>query len=180
MRASQAQQPASVVTGLADALEGRRNADGGWGYFAGKLSRIEPSCWALLALARARRVPPNLNRLLDWPRHDGWLVDVAGAPVNYGFNALAGLTLATHDTGMASARALARALVDVRGMRLQQAPAFRQDNSLQAWPWIDGTFSWVEPTAWSLLLLKKLGVGQSGQGAAERVQVGEAMLRDRV
>ena len=55
---------------------------------------------------------------------------------------------------------------------------FRQDNSLQAWPWVDGTFSWVEPTCWCLLLVKKLRK-QLGAGADERIGVAEAMLRDR-
>ena len=43
----------------------------------------------------------------------------------------------------------------------------RQDNSLQAWSWIDQTFSWVEPTAWCLLFLKKLRRDQRAASPAE-------------
>ncbi len=32
------------------ALLSAANADGGWGYYPGKASRLEPTCWALLAL----------------------------------------------------------------------------------------------------------------------------------
>ena len=39
----------------------------------------------------------------------------------------------------------------------------RQDGSLQAWSWVDGTFSWVEPTAWCLLLLKKWRLQAAGR-----------------
>ena len=31
------------------------------------------------------------------------------------------------------------------------------DTELKGWPWSAGTFSWVEPTAYALLALKKLG-----------------------
>jgi hypothetical protein len=36
---------------LVGALSGASNTSGGWGYYRGKLSRIEPTCWALLALS---------------------------------------------------------------------------------------------------------------------------------
>ena len=162
---------------LRDALAALRNADGGWPYYAGKASRIEPTCWALLALAGD--TPPDIDRLLRWPDHDGWLVDVPGAPVNYGFNAVAGLTLLQRPDGVARARAIATKLLDVKGLKLEQAPMVRQDNSLQAWPWIDRTFSWVEPTAWCLLLLKHKAADMRAAGAA-RIGVGDQMLIDRV
>jgi hypothetical protein len=155
-----------------------RNADGGWGYAQGKSSRIEPTAWALLALARSDRTLVDIGRLLKWPREGRWLTDVPGAPANFAFNALAALTLFTHPDGKAPAEDLARALLDVRGRRFDQAPSLRQDNSLQAWPWVDGTFSWVEPTSWCLLLVKKCRA-RLGPAAAERIHVGEAMLRDR-
>ena len=58
--------------------------------------------------------------------------------------------------------------------------ALRQDNRLQAWPWVDGTASWVEPTAWCLLLLKRVRSQSPSLEAAERIRVGEQLLFDRV
>lgn len=175
--------PAIVATAPRDALRAfllqHRNRDGGWGYFPSKASRIEPTCWALLALSRASERPIELDVLLRWPRRGGWFIDVAGAPLNYAFNALAAITALTHRDGGSDALAVARALLEVRGVRLGQGTAIRQDNSLQAWPWIDPTFSWVEPTSLCLLLVKKLRNRLPAAVATERIEIGERMLRDR-
>ena len=173
---------AKVVAGLRDALTGLRNADGGWGYYPGKTSRLEPTCWALLALARHAGQPVDIEALRRWRRNEEWLVDADGTPINFAFNALAALTLLLHPEGVAQAHGLAAQLVRVKGMRLEQAVQLRQDNSLQAWSWIDQTFSWVEPTSWCLLLLKKIRKSAKAASAPadERIQIGERMLIDRV
>ena len=155
------------------ALLSARNADGGWGYYPGKGSRLEPTAWALLALNESPVV------LKNWRMQGPWRVDVPGAPVNYAFQAMAGLVLLQRAEYATDARAIARSLLDIKGVRFDQTDAIRQDNSLQAWPWIDDTFSWVEPTALALLLIKKCRAGLPA-GAAERIAVGERMLIDRV
>ena len=173
---------ARVRTDLRDALLGFRNADGGWGYYPGKASRLEPTCWALLALARHGGTPVEIEPLQKWPRQEGWFVDANGAPINYAFNAFAALTLLQHPDGASLSSSVAAGIVRVKGVRLEQAQMLRQDNSLQAWSWIDQTFSWVEPTAWCLLLLKKRrrdhGAATPAE-AAERIRVGEQVLIDR-
>ena len=55
-----------------ESLLAARNPDGGWPYYAGKTSRLEPTTWALLAL-RETGDPVSLDPLLDWPRRDGWI-----------------------------------------------------------------------------------------------------------
>ena len=164
---------ARATADVRKALLASRNADGGWGYYPGKTSRLEPTAWALLALNE----PPAM--LKNWRLQGSWRVDVAGAPINYAFQALAGLVLLQHAEYVPDASAIARSLVDVKGVSFEQTDAIRQNNSLQAWPWIDGTFSWVEPTALALLLLKKCRGGLP-PSAAERIAVGERMLIDRV
>ena len=177
-----------VTSQLREQVRALRNSDGGWPYYAGKASRIEPTCWALLALAASAPAPrgaagaaaaPEIEPLLRWPVQDGWLVDVAGAPVNYAFNALAGIALLQRPDGVARGRAMAARLLEVKGLKLEQTPVLRQDNTLQAWPWIDRTFSWVEPTSLCLLLLKQRAADMRSTGAA-RIAVGEQMLIDRV
>ena len=175
-------EAARVRTDLRDALLGFRNADGGWGYYPGKASRLEPTCWALLALARHGGTTIEIEPLQKWPRQDAWFVDATGAPINYAFNALAALTLLQHPDGASLSSSVAAGIVRVKGVRLEQAQMLRQDNSLQAWSWIDQTFSWVEPTAWCLLLLKKLRRDHAAvtpAEAAERIRIGEQMLIDR-
>jgi hypothetical protein len=164
---------------LSDRLAGHRNADGGWGYAPQKASRIEPTCWSLLATSRASGQPIDLEVLLRWKRQDGWFIDVPGAPVNYAFNALAALTLWTRPEGAAHALRIASQLLEARGMKFPQGKEIRQDNSLQAWSWIDATFSWVEPTTMCVLLIKKLRAGLPPAAANDRIDIAERMLLDR-
>jgi hypothetical protein len=162
---------------LSTILRRARNADGGWAYHSGKQSRIEPTCWALLALAAAEHQPPDIDVLLRWRRQGAWLADIAGAPPNFAFNALAGLTLI--QSRHLLSEEIVRLLINARGVQAPPDPAVRLDGSLQAWPWVDGTFSWVEPTAWYALFLKqRLAIGPY-PGAAERVRVGDRVLKDR-
>jgi hypothetical protein len=155
-----------------------RNADGGWGYYAGKGSRLEPTCWALLALSGDGDARQQCARALgEWPVSNGVLLERPGGQPNYAFHALALLTLRafrlSHRAGDA---ALLQGLVDAKGIQLEQSPDFRQDNSLQAWSWVPETFSWVEPTAWSLLALKKSDRSPTSE---QRIAEGERLLVDR-
>jgi hypothetical protein len=54
------------------------------------------------------------------------------------------------------------------------------DPDLTGWPWTEGTFSWVEPTAYALLALKRLRPGLPGALAEDRIEQGERMIIDRV
>ena len=162
-----------------DTLLAIRNADGGWGYAPSKASRVEPTCWSLLAMSRSSGRPIDIEVLLRWKRQDGWFVDIPGAPVNYAFNALAALTLGTDPQGAAHALRIASQLLEVRGMKFAQGKEIRQDNSLQAWSWIDATFSWVEPTTMCLLLIKKVRANLPAAAANDRIDIAERMLLDR-
>ena len=160
---------------LQQSLLSSRNTDGGWPYYAGKTSRLEPTVWALLALhAAGERVP--LDALLAWPRRDGWFVDRSSDAVNICFNALAAIGLAALAPDAPAGAALATALVTARGVKLPQSSTNVQDNALQGWPWIDGTFSWVEPTAMAVIALKH---HRSLSGAQARIAEGQRLLLDR-
>ena len=50
--------------------------------------------------------------------------------------------------------------------------------NLKGWPWKDGTSSWVEPTAHTLIALKKAHGLLPAPELAERVHSGEALLLD--
>jgi hypothetical protein len=166
----------SLPSTLTGRLLSMKNPDGGWPYYEGKTSRLEPTCWALLALSAVGAQAP-LDVLRGWPRRDGWFVDRSSDAVNVAFNGLAGVTLRALGAMDGELTALRQALVGMKGQRLPQVPAFRQDNSIQAWPWVDGTFSWTEPTAWALISLKKIGRDRL---ADARVQEAERMMLDRV
>ena len=171
------QAPASEAA-LSTWLVQHRNRDGGWSYYPSKASRLEPTCWALLALSR-NGSRPGLDVIGEWPRRGGWLADGPKIPVNYAFNALAALTLHQDAGRRQEAIRLAAGLAEVRGNGAAPLAPIRQNNGLRAWPWIDATFSWVEPTSLCLLLLKKLRPALPERLARERIAVGESMLLDR-
>lgn len=154
-----------------------RNTDGGWGYYPGKSSRLEPTCWALLALDLRAQDADVLRR---WPTSQGLLQELRGGGPNYAFHGLGLLTLVAlnveHET---SNGAIAASMEGVKGVALAPARNNRQDNSLQGWSWIPNTFSWVEPTAWCLLALKRWGRVRGATVNPARVDVAERLLLDR-
>jgi hypothetical protein len=171
---------------LSTALLAAASASGGWPYYVGKTSRIEPTCWALLALNGVRTddasswtqfAAPHLAWLKGIQRPSGLLVEQPTAPPNFAANALAACTLAHVDPTHAGVTALLNALVAAKPL-VVDAPDARQDNSLQGWPWLPETVSWLEPTGWAALALKKAGNG--ARGAAPRIAEAEKLMVDRV
>ena len=80
------------IYNLAESLRRTQNADGGWGYYRGKKSRLEPTCWAALALAGTADGAAAAD-LQQWPSTDGLLLERAGGEPNYAFHGLALLAL---------------------------------------------------------------------------------------
>src|SRR5262249_27510049 len=153
-----------VVASLRSALRDAANPSGGWPYYTAKISRIEPTCWALLALHSAWEdhlaswsafAAPHLRWLARRQRRDGLLVDGDAMPPNFTANGLALCSLAQFEaTHSATSIQLVDALVAAKGVSVDDKDP-RQDNRLQGWPWMPDTFSWLEPTCWCVLGLKK-------------------------
>lgn len=51
-------------------------------------------------------------------------------------------------------------LLSVAGEPVEKSPAIGHNAALIGWPWVLGTHSWIEPTAWAVLALKVRGQGQ--------------------
>jgi hypothetical protein len=170
------------------------NADGGWGYSTRKTSRLEPTCWAILALRGAgdgpgdeARVDAALALVASWQRAGGLLSDTPSAPTNLAFNGLAAI-VAQNALGAGRADGgslkllvgtLLAGISATGGVRLKQSAANRQDNHLVGWAWNEGTFSWAEPTSWCLLALKKARNLPGVVSAADRIDEAERLLVDR-
>jgi len=54
------------------------------------------------------------------------------------------------------------------------------DPYLIGWSWTAGAFSWVEPTSYSLMALKKLKRSLAGTNCDERIRQGEMLIYDRM
>jgi hypothetical protein len=163
------------------------NPDGGWAYSHGHASRLEPTCWALLSLladASTTGWDASAHRdfLLGAQRTDGLFLEPAVGEENrpnLGFNGVAALLLLAERqlAAEASRTALVSALIANKGVKLPASRINRQDNALQGWAWIDSSFSWVEPTCWCLLALKKaMPVSRDARG---RINEAERLLVDR-
>jgi hypothetical protein len=164
----------------------RAAPSGGWSYYPQQPSRIEPTCWAMLAIgpspasARDTAAVAGARAFLHGlQRADGLLVEPATPGPNYGWNGLSLLALNAREDLEVVDR-LATGLLAVKGVQIEGSgpQVVRQDSRLQAWSWTEGTFSWIEPTAYCVLALKARRVG--GPLVAQRLAEAEAVLFDRV
>jgi hypothetical protein len=175
---------------LRQSLVTAANRTGGWGYSAAKSSRVEPTAWALLALAETAAPDPgewqafatrHLQFLKSCQRADGLLLEYPEAPPNLAANGIAACVLAHLAPAGGEAPLLARllgGLASVKGVAADTVPDSPQNNALQGWPWIPGTFSWVEPTSWCVLALKKTRQLYH-DAAAPRIIEGDKLLLNR-
>lgn len=74
-----------------------------------------------------------------------------------------------------AAQRAAHWILALEGRTHPRSSLFGHDTTLRAWPWVEHTHSWVEPTAINLLALKA-----SGQSAHPRCREAVAMLLDRM
>ncbi len=174
-----------LVTDLKDSLLRSVNSSGGWGYYVGRASRVEPTCWALLALLEGRPSLPDAGLLHSATaflaraqQSSGFLVDNSRQSPNLATNGLAALLWEVRpETGSPSNVArLIQAIAREKGVVLPSSRISTQDNSIQGWPWIEGTFSWVEPTAWCLMALRR---GEDTPASRVRIVDAEKLLFDR-
>jgi uncharacterized protein (DUF362 family) len=164
------------------ALASLAHPDGGWGYAPGQPAHLEPTCFALLALAleadRFRSlIDAGLAILKASEGADGFYRLDRGRPEATWPTSLALFTqtvLGRNPDGCAKAAA---ALLTLRGRQSE----LRQDEEahdinlkLVGWPWAENTFSWVEPTARACLALQRAGYGDNA-----RVAEGQQLLLDR-
>jgi len=171
-------------------LKATQNPDGGWGYFPEKPSWLEPTAYALLALAEERdaAVDRGWNLLRSWQRPDGAFRPCAAVDDPHWSTSLV-VTLACM-TGVIDDvfhRGLGW-LLSSAGVEGQ--PFFRLvhwirpsivelDPSLPGWPWEVGASSWVEPTAHALMALRCAAKCVPRPDLASRIVLAERMLLDR-
>lgn len=175
-------------------LRAVQNADGGWGYFPGKQSWLEPTCYALLALykdAPSQAAWDRAWRLMrSWQNADGGWRPNAVVPHANWTTALCVTLHCIHGVFDGQFGKGVDWLLSTRGNEgslLERAVAIVQplveyDRRFKGWPWTPDASSWIEPTAHSLLALKKVRRSQPHLATgklAERIQEAESMLADR-
>jgi hypothetical protein len=175
-----------------DLIQAAQNSDGGWGYFPGRESWLEPTVYALLALADESRARPALERGLrlvgSWDiASGGWRASARVAEAHWATS----LVLTLHSTMGVSGDSTERGvrwLLATRGAETRVVARLAQwlsphtvefDPALSGWPWEAGTSSWVEPTAHALMALRSVARRGKYAGLGERISMGQAMLLER-
>ena len=183
--------PGYVQTRLAF-LQGSQNKDGGWGYFPGKRSWLEPTAYVLLACCGHPEARATVERgwsvLRRWQRRDGaWQ---AGADVRDAHWATA-LAVRLHCVSQiwdAGFRSGVKWLLETTGAEskrlfrlahMVRPDVVEFDPGLAGWPWRPGSCSWIEPTAHTILALKSAAPHYEDPELRARIDAGERMLIDR-
>ena len=187
----------STIAAIIGHLSNAQNIDGGWGAVYGQRSNTEATSLALLGLSAQNEASlvGSIDQGLAWltrQQHtDGSWPFTDQLPENSWATALAIFTLARFERHRQSALRGAAWLLRQEGSRLgwlaslfyRWAPhklPYRLNPDLQGWSWTSGTFSWVEPTAYALLALKKLRPFLPGAQVEDRISEGERLLYDRM
>lgn len=155
-----------------------RQPSGGWGYRKRTSPAIEPTSLAALSLL-------NTDREVSRAAGD-WLVSIRNRDGSLGISRdltkpcwptpHACLLWAALDEHQVERSAAIEWLLRTKGTqipRVERSP-IGHDTQLVGWPWIEGTHSWVEPTAMALLVLARKGMRQH-----PRALEGLRVLRDR-
>ena len=186
-----------MIDQVRNTLIGLQNRDGGWGAAEGRRSNTEATSLALSALhaagesAASDRVLRAALWLAERQNPDGgWrLNDVATA--GSWTTALAIIALSAFPEHGERVSRAARWLVAQEGSKpgilaklilwaTGKSNINRLNNDLVGWSWVPNSFSWVEPTSYAILALKKVKASLAENNAHQRIQEGEAMIYDRM
>jgi hypothetical protein len=179
-------------------LAGTQNEDDGWGFHPRTESRVEPTCWALLALLNSSSSPDMERKVArgfqflraaqlpdgSWPsspaeRSGCWVSSLACWVLSFEPGASqaleAGLEWLCEDWPRDSSpwSRLLRRLSSGRHLSPHQ-------DSYRGWGWTPRTSSWVEPTSFALIALGRAPSGMLPNSAPRRRQLAEALLYDRM
>lgn len=172
-----------------------QNSDGGWGAAAGRGSNTETTALALLALessgGRSGAVERARRWLIERQNPDGsWPLSVTVKEPSW-TTALAMLGLGDGAEQKERIVKAGRWVLEqagskpgllanlVRAIRFEKR-VVRLNEDLIGWSWSPDTFSWVEPTSYCLIALKKYRRVLSEKSLRERVEEGELMIYDRM
>ena len=175
-----------------DFLRKTQNADGGWGYFPAKQSWLEPTTYATLALHGTPGSDASFDRA--WKLVRSW--QTAEGSFRPSGQVQGGTWVTAHVVTLATVRGVyddsVRRSVDwmlsVVGAEhtvLMRAASFlhllktKLDVSHEGWPWREGNAAWIEPTAHTLVALKKVAGSYKGGELEHRVRDGEALVLSR-
>lgn len=156
-----------------DAILDERAAPEGWAYRKGALPATEPASLAAMALAAHGRLA-NAQLAAQWlaeAQSDDGSVGISAEhpqpawPTPLAVQAWRSIDQAALNAGQQAQFATCiekatRWMLGVQGKPLPRHADIGHDTTLLGWPWVEGTHSWLEPTAHALLALKAVGLSR--------------------
>jgi hypothetical protein len=192
----------SDVTGIClPFLRKSQNPDGGWGFRPGSASRVEATCWSLLALWEGSRGSAEDRERVRHARGflqttqlgNGSWPATPGEETGCWVTSLCCLALTTTGDGTQNSTIESglrwicndwpsdstpwRRLLARFSSERDVAPI---NYSYRGWGWTPGTSSWVEPTSFALLALEGVVSGELAGLAKRRRSLGVSLLFDRM
>lgn len=178
------------ISSLAEVLKSRQLNSGGWGYFGSAQESIEATCLAALALGpetEANR-SPAISFLLKSQLDDGSWPVFRGDSEGSWTTALAVCALNSVNDPSAAGERGQSWLLSTKGREghwlwrwkfkaVDRKVRFNPEK--YGWPWGPGAASWVIPTAFSLIALKRFTACTRPELSDNRIRIGVEMLLDR-
>jgi hypothetical protein len=157
-------------------------ADGSFRLYAEGNPRPDSTAWAAIALSMAQRNGEHSSRacryLTSIQQRDGRVPLEPDTPEAYWPTSLAIWAWKINDGFENERQNAVSFLLDLTGehskKNKKQARTIGHDTTLKGWPWIEGTHSWIEPTALAIIALKICGKENH-----ERVSEAKKMIIDR-
>jgi uncharacterized protein (DUF362 family) len=177
-----------TIADLIDELVSKAHPDGGWGYVPGEIAQLEPTCLALLALSldsqrQADAIAKGRAFIARCRQSDAGYPLAKGRTQALWSTAVVLFTEAALGAAPAALAPTVGFLLHYEG-KIPPTPQYDElkvvdanhdiDLKLVGWPWAENNFSWVEPTAWACLALRRCGLDSHA-----RVQEGLRLLLDR-
>lgn len=169
-------------------LRQTQNADGGWGYFPGKQSWLEPTFYASIALQGEPAADRAWTLLKSWQAPDGgWRPSNDVQVLSWSTSLCVRLAQSRGEFGEPFQKGVAWLLSSAGNeaplwwrLLLKTKLVGESDRNLNyiGWPWKPNSASWVEPTAHAIVALKQASAKVSSAKLWDRVRIGEAHLMD--
>lgn len=163
MRSLKKAQCGLMLDELMQSIKLRATAGGGFSHKPGGPYRPDATAWAVLALCRdpfeRTAVEQACDRLAETQKADGRIPLIEGLETAYWATPLALLAWKTVSRCQDELDRALKFVLETSGQhfpREKDSPA-GHDTAIRGWSWVEGTHSWIEPTALSILALKANG-----------------------
>lgn len=170
----------ALVSGGLEILRTRALKEGGFRNHDQGQYRTDATGWAILAFTACGADPELVNlsrsRLASSQLPDGRVCISSEHPEVYWPTSLAILAWHKSPGHQAMGARATEFLLNHSGLVYDQAVKGpdEHNHSLKGWPWVAGTYSWIEPTALGVIALKA-----TSQGSHPRVLEAKRMILDR-